>query len=499
MTPLNNLLRKLGYSIPEKPNDRRLTESMLRGYQVYLSEQIVEKPFILAAAEMGTGKTVATLTGIRRLMRADPRLRTIIVAPLEVAKSTWPDEIAEWDHLRDLEYSVCVGTPAQRLAALKENKEILIINRENIPWLWKTVGGTIGWKWSILVYDESSRLKGFKRRTKGSEKKKPQLSEFGCLSAARKRLTNVIELTGTPAPNGVYDLGGQIYLLDQGERLGPNMSQFESRYFQKKEYSYSIKPLAGAEATIMGKCKDLMIGLRSEDYIDLPPLHFNPVFVDFTPKLMREYRKFEEDLYTEEYDVEAVTKGVLTNKLLQFSNGGLYRLDETVEPPKKEVIHIHDLKIKKLKSIIAEAAGQNVLVAYSYKFDKAQIKKAFPEAIFYDEEPNFVKLWNEKKIKIGVAHPASIGHGLNLQYGGYIQVWYGLTWSLELWDQFNRRLARPGQPNHTVFIHVIMTRDTEDERQYKTLQTKGITQNRITEVVRLRRIPEKKPPPKRGL
>lgn len=485
-SPLAQILGRMGYVIPQST---LRPESMLRSYQKYLVDVIEQRPYMLAAAEMGTGKTAATLTGVRRLLRVDPKSRAIITGPLEVCKTTWPDEIAEWAHLQDLEYSVAVGTPAQRLAAIKENKEILIINRENLEWLWRTIGGEKGWKWNILAYDESSRLKGFTRRTKGGAKQAPKLSEFGVLAAARKHMTNVIELSGTPSPNGVYDLGGQIYLLDQGKRLGRNKTQFKTRFFDENQFDYSITPKPGAEDQIMEKVKDLMIGLRSEDYIDLPKQHFNPLYVNFTPKLMKAYREFEDTLYAEEYDVEAVTKGVLTNKLLQFANGGLYRTDEMVVPPKRETLLVHDLKIKKLQSVVAEAAGQNILVAYSFKFDKLQIKKAFPHAVFFDEEPNFVKLWNQGKIQMGVAHPASIGHGLNLQYGGHIQVWFGLTWSLEYWDQFNRRLARPGQAHPTVFIHVIIVRDTEDERQYASLQTKGITQDRITERVRVRQIP----------
>lgn len=443
---------------------------------------------MLLAVPMGLGKTGSTLTGIRRLLRKKPGSAAIIVAPLTVAGETWPTEIGEWAHLQDLDYSVCVGTAEQRLAALRENKEILIINRENLAWLWKTIGGIAGWRWNILVYDESSRLKGFSKRTKGGEKRGPQLSEFGVLAAARQKLEHVIELSGTPAPNGVYDLGGQMYLLDRGVRLGRNKTQFKKRFFDENEFTHAITPKPGAEEQIMDLCKDLMIGLRSEDYIDLPPQHFNPVYVTFPAKLMKEYRAFEETLYTEEYDVEAVSKGVLTNKLLQFTNGSMYRTIEDCDPPRRETVKVHDLKIKALQSIVAEAAGQNILVAYQFQFDKDAIKKAFPEAVFFDEEPNFVKLWNAGKIRMGVSHPASIGHGLNLQYGGYIQVWYGLTWSLELWDQFNRRLARPGQKNPTVFIHVIMVRGTEDERQYADLKEKGMTQERITDRVRARNV-----------
>jgi hypothetical protein len=181
-----------------------------------------------------------------------------------------------------------------------------------------------------------------------------------------------------------------------------------------------------------------------------------------------------------------VTRGVLTNKLLQFANGGLYRTDEDVYPPKRETIAIHDVKLRALERVIEEAAGNNVLIAYSFKFDKDRIKKRFPKAVFFDEEPDFVKKWNAGKIEIGVAHPASIGHGLNLQHGGHIQCWFGCTWSLEYWDQFNRRLARPGQRNHCVFIHVILARGTEDERQYAALQTKGSTQDDIMNAVRVR-------------
>lgn len=462
-------------------------ESMLRSYQVYLADKIEELPALLGAAEMSLGKTGSTLTGVRRVLRKNPTWRALIVAPLEVANNTWPDEVAEWAHLQDMTYTVVTGTAAEREAALAVDADLTIINRENLQWLLKTIGGNDHWRWQILVYDESSRLKGFTPRTKGTEKTPPQLSEFGVLCNVRSKIKKVVELSGTPAPNGIYDLGGQARILfGQTSPLGRTKSEFEKRFFDKNQYSYEITAKPGAEEAIMDHLKPVMIGLRSQDYIDLPPLHFNPLYVKLPPKLMAQYKQFEADLYAEEYDVEAVNKGVLTNKLLQFTNGGLYRTDDTVDPPKREVIFVHDLKLRKLESIIAEAAGKPVLIAYSYKFDKAQIKKRFKDAVFFDEEPNFVKLWNAGKIKIGVSHPASIGHGLNLQHGGHIQVWYGLTWSLELWDQFNRRLARPGQKAPTVFIHVIMATGTEDERQYENLRTKGITQDRITEKVRVR-------------
>lgn len=468
---------------------------MMRSYQKYLSDCIVKMPAVLGAAEMSLGKSAATLDGVRRLLRANPNWRCLIVGPLEVAKSTWPDEIAEWEHLGDLTYTVVCGNASERAAALNHDTDLTIINRENLQWLWKHIGGESGWRWNILVYDESSRLKGFTFRTpnkktdpKTGQKvpKKPTLTEFGVLALARKKIERVVELSGTPGPNGVFDLGGQIYLLDQGQRLGRNKTTFTANFFDKNPFTHQVTPRPGAKDQIMSAVKDIMIGLRSQDYIDLPPQVFNPIYVNLSTQHIKQYREFERTLVAEAYDVEAVSRGVLTNKLLQFANGGLYRTDETVYPPKRETIAIHDAKLRALESVIEEAAGQNVLIAYSFKFDKARIKKRFPKAVFFDEEPNFVKLWNAGKINIGVAHPASIGHGLNLQHGGHIQCWFGCTWSLEYWDQFNRRLARPGQKNHSVFIHVILARGTMDEVQYETLQTKGATQDDIMNAVRVR-------------
>ncbi|MBI1620093.1 DEAD/DEAH box helicase [Aquamicrobium zhengzhouense] len=495
MTLWELILRNALGSTALTPTSGKRPESMMRSYQRFLADSITELPNVLAAAEMGMGKTGATLTGVRRVLRANPGWRCLIVAPLEVSRNTWPDEVHEWEHLEDLTYTVVCGTEKERLAALAVDADLTMINRENLLWLWKTIKGKAGWRWQVLAYDESSRLKGFTVRTKGSEKTKPQLSEFGVLVQARPLIKKVIELSGTPAPNGVWDLGGQARILfGHSSPLGENKNRFKARYFDENQYTYALTPKPGAVDEIMGHMKPVMIGLRSQDYIDLPPLYFNPVYVKLSPKLMTQYREFEETLYNQEHDIEAVNKGVLTNKLLQLANGGLYKElppdpDDPDAKPKREVIFVHDLKLKALESIIAEAAGKPVLIAYSFKFDKAQIKKRFKDAVFFDEEPNFVKKWNKGEIKIGVSHPASIGHGLNLQHGGHIQVWFGLSWSLELWDQFNRRLARPGQKAPTVFVHVIMAKGTVDERQYESLQTKGITQDDITERIRVRSIP----------
>lgn len=500
VSPYLALLEQLGFAAndnaPQPANDNptlRRPRSMMRSYQRYLSDCIYGRPAVLGAAEMSLGKTGATLDGVKRLLADHPEWRCLIVGPLEVVKNTWPDEIGEWDHLKDLTYTVVVGDEIERKAALAVDAQLTLINRENLPWLWKTMGGAIGWRWHVLVYDESSRLKGFVRRTPAVKYKagkkikvKPQLTEFGALAQARKLIKRVVELSGTPSPNGVIDLGGQAFILDQGERLGVTRKAFLEKYFDENQFSREIKPKPNAEAEIMERLKDVMIGLRAEDYIDLPPRHFNVIKVKLPPKVMRQYRDFEKTMVAEDYDVEALSRGVLVNKLLQFANGGLYRSDPDVWPAVRETVAVHDSKIKALERIVEEAAGQSVLVAYSFQFDKERIRKKFPHAVFFDECKTFVKDWNAGKIKLGVAHPASIGHGLNLQHGAYIQVWFGLSWSLELWDQFNRRLARPGQRHHTVFIHVIVAEGTEDERQYESLQTKGITQDRITNRVRVR-------------
>lgn len=467
--------------------------SMMRSYQRYLSDCIYTMPAVLGAAEMSLGKTGATLDGVSRLLNDNPKWQCLIVAPVEVAKNTWPDEIAEWAHLKHLRYAICCGTPEERKAALDAKAPITMINRENLQWLWETIGGVMGWRWQILVYDESSRLKSFTRYTPTHKYKdgkkikvKQKLTEFGVLVQARKMMQKVIELSGTPAPNGLFDLGGQAKILDQGERLGATKTAFLDRWFHVDRYTREVTPKGHAEEEIMGLLKDVMIGLRAEDYIDLPPLMFNPIYVTLPPKVMKDYKQFKRDMVSQEHDVEAVNRAVLVNKLLQFSNGGLYRSDPDVYPAVRDTIPIHDEKLKALENIIEESAGQNILVAYAFQFDKERIKKKFPKAVFFDEDPNFVKNWNAGKIQLGVAHPASIGHGLNLQHGGHIQVWFGLTWSLELWDQFNRRLARPGQKNPTVFVHVIMARGTEDARQYENLRAKGMTQDRITNSVRVR-------------
>lgn len=460
-----------------------LTPDLLRSHQRWMEQAIYEKPYLLLASYMGSGKTISVLTAARRLLDEFMIRRLLVVAPLLVAETTWPDEIEAWEHTRPLSYEVLTGPEERRTARLSNPAEIHIINRENVPWLWKKLGRK--WPYDWVVWDESSRLKAGRKRTGGGKKvredgtvAKPKLSEFGAICAARKHCDMVTELTGTPAPNGLQDLWGQIYLLDQGQRLGSSRTAFMQRWFYSDYHGYKHTPFDHSEREIMSRIKDVMVCLKEEDYADLPPLVLNTVKAPLPPKAMAEYRKFEKTLVSEEYDVEAATRGVLTNKLLQFANGSLYNEDG-------EDLHVHDAKIEALQRIVDEAAGQPILVAYSFKFDLQRILKKFPKAVVLKEDPDAVKRWNRGEIPMLLAHPASAGHGLNLQKGGNIAVWYGLNWSLELYQQFNKRLHR-GEQRRKVFIHHIVAPGTVDEDVLKAMQIKGATQDAVTNAVRIR-------------
>jgi len=468
----------------------------MRGYQVDLADRLEadfgKKPGALLAVEMALGKTVTTATAIRGLLDTLMVRKVLIVAPLRVAQKTWPDEFETWSHLRVLHWKSLSGkigqkvTPEQRLKWLQEFladplSEIMVINRENVVWLYKALRELKEpWPFDVLVYDESSRLKEGKKRTASRN-----LSEFGVYAKVRKEMDFVIELTGTPTPNGLTDLWGQLYIIDQGERLGRSKDAFLSRWFESdfKGWKYTAYP--HSEAEIIEKIKDVTVSMKARDYVALPPVmtlpDLPPRIVELTPKLLKDYKRFEKELALEEHDIEAVNKGVLTFKLLQYANGSVYRTDEMTEV--RETIPIHELKVNELESIVAETGGANLLVAYSFKFDLARIKKKFPYARVATE-PGVLDDWNKGKVRMLLAHPASIGHGMNLQYGGHHIVWFGLNASLELYQQFNARLPRPGQQAERVFIHHILTAGTFDMRLVDVLADRDATQERITDAVK---------------
>lgn len=461
-----------------------LTLKDLRGYQRWMAERIEKEPFLLLGSFMGSGKTIAVLTALRKLLDGCVVNRVLIVAPLLVAEETWTAEIEAWAHTRVLSYEVLTGSAERRLARLQKPAEIHIINRENLVWLWKQVGAKT--PYDMIVYDESSRLKGGRKRTAITRKNVGgkvtvsggTLSEFGALCNLRKHASRAVALTGTPAPNGVADLWGQVYFLDQGERLGATRGAFEDRWFVSDFLGFKKIARPHAEREIMERVSDIMVALKEADYADLPPLVKNIVESKLRPKELKQYNDFVSTLVAEEFDVEAVSRGVLTNKALQFANGALYKEDGSY-------VVVHDAKIKALERIISEAAGQPILVAYSFKFDLEQIKKAFPHAVVLTDNASVnIRGWNAGKIPLLLAHPASCGHGLNLQQGGNIAVWYGMNWSLELYQQFNKRLHRGGQ-KRTVFLHHILTPGTLDFSVMEALNQKDATQQTVIDAVKV--------------
>lgn len=473
------------------PPERTLHERDMREYQTWMGNKILELPGVLLGAEMGLGKTGSSLWGMSKLIRVGEVRRPLIVAPLRVSEETWPEEFRTWDFARDISFRVVTGTPEEREAALAYSPaQATIINRENLRWLHDRFQGR-GWPFDMLIYDEASRLKrGMNRvyQTKDQIRsgKKAALSELGIIKAHRPSFKRIVELSGTPAPNGLVDLYGPISALEDGERLGTSMTAFKNRWFIEDKYTKEIHARVGAEQEIMGLIKDIFFSLRSEDYLTLPPLVPVDHHVKLPPRAMKIYKEFERESAIElvnnagdpEY-IEAVNNGVLTGKLLQLANGSIYTSE-------KEAIKVHDAKLAALESIMEEANGRPVIVAYSFQFDKAAILKKFPYCRVYGDSPNDMRDWNAGRIKMLLTHPASAGHGLNFQFGSNIAVWYGLTWSAELYLQFIKRLHRSGQKHDRVFLHRIIAQGTADENVLNVLKSRTITQDRITDAVKAR-------------
>lgn len=462
------------------PPKRIFSFTDFRVYQKWMAKLILLLPAVFLAAEMGLGKTAAVLKAIRQLLDLGEVKKILIVAPIKVADYTWPEEIAKWAFARDLTFSVITGNEDERRIAVRQDVEIHIINRENLVWLQRYWGRR--WPYDMLVYDEASRLKQGNKRTKGNvredgSKTGKRVSEFGILRKMRWSFKKVVLLSGTPAPNGLIDLWGPIFIIDLGKRLGTSKTKFLERWFKQNKYNYKIEPHDWSEDEIMEKIDDVFFSLKEEDYLTLPPRIDVDHWIDLPPKAMELYRRMERDMVLAEFDAEAVNNGVLTNKLLQIANGSVYDMAGKAH-------RIHDEKLDVLDSIMAEAAGRPVLLAYEFQFDADAIRKRFPYARFFGESKYDKRDWDDGKIKLLVTHPASAGHGLNLQFGGNIMVWYGLTWSLELYLQFIKRLHRSGQLADRVFLHRILARRTADEAMAGLLTVKGTTQDRITDAVK---------------
>ena len=436
-------------------------------YQSYATEFILSHPISAVFLEMGLGKSVITLSAIFDLC-LDSFLvcKVLVIAPLRVARDTWPAEINKWDHLKGLSYSVAVGTEKERIDALKKQSTLYIINRENVDWLVHKSG--IPFQFDMVVIDELSSFKSY-----GAKR-------FKSLLKVRPSVKRIVGLTGTPSSNGLMDLWAEFRILDLGQRLGRYISHYRNTYFKPDKRNaqiiFSYKPLPGAEEEIYKQISDITISMKSTDYLKMPEYVSNEVFVTLSDKEWKVYSDFKKDMVANlgDEDIDAVNAAVLSGKLLQMANGAVYDSENKAHV-------IHDKKLDALEDLIEGANGKPVLVAYWYKHDLERIKDRFP--VRQIQSSKDIEDWNNSKIPIAVIHPASAGHGLNLQSGGSTLIWFGLTWSLELYQQTNARLYRQGQRD-TVIVHHIITKNTIDEDVLLALAKKEKTQDALIDAVK---------------
>ena len=470
--------------------DVTLHERDFMPHQRWMADLMARKPRVLLGAFMGSGKTGAALFAFwGHWKRSGGTIKALVVAPLHVCLDTWPAEILTWQFSRELRYSVIAGDAETRTAAVARDADVYIINRENYRWLCETVGGD-HWKWTVLVYDEASRLKGGKKVRVDPKTKRKTTTEFGWVAKTAPRFDRIWLLSGTPAPEGVINLWGPMYVLDRGERLGRSITAFRDRWFRHDPYRYSYEPLSYAEEQITDLVKDVMFCLKREDYVDRLPSQVIDRIVRLDAKDLRAYRRFERTLLLEPQDIEAANSAVLTSKLLQFANGSVYDNRDDGGPEdhrsrEPEAKYVHDRKLRELGSIFEEADGWPMLVWYSFRFDLWAIKKRFPWVRVYGESPDDLRDWNAGKIRALVLHPASAGHGLNFQHGGCLSTWFGLTWSLELYQQANQRLDRPGQKAEFVRTYRILADGTRDLDVAAALEQKDATQDAIVNRLRV--------------
>jgi SNF2 family DNA or RNA helicase len=421
---------------------------------------------------MGGGKTVTTLTALDNLSLIDDVYPMLVLAPLRVARSTWPEEVAKWDHLKHLSVSVITGTAMQRERALAAEADIYTMNYDNLVWLAETVGEE--WPFKTVVADEFTRLKSFRLR-QGSKRARA----LG--KVAHTHVKRFIGLTGTPGANGVKDLWGQTWFLDRGARLGKTFSAFEERWFRKGWDGYSIEPMPHAQTEIEGLLRDICLTVEGLP-VDEPIV--NRIYVELNGPVRRLYDEMEKDMFAQigEYEIDAVNAAARTVKCLQLANGAIYVDDEG----KWEAVH--DAKLHALDSVIEEANGTPVLVAYNFKSDLARLRGRYPKARVLDADPQTIKDWNAGKIDLLLAHPASAGHGLNLAEGGNILAFFGLNWNLEEYMQIIERIGPMRQAqaglDRPVFIHMIMAKDTVDEMVFERLQSKKSVQAVLLEAMK---------------
>jgi len=446
-----------------------MNETNLHNYQNGAVDHILKNDFCGLFLDMGLGKTVSSLTAIKKLIYDEVEINSVLViAPKRVAESVWSAECDKWEHLKGLKVVKIIGNEKQRKAALREKADVYMLGRDNIVWLCGLYGGSM-LPFDMLIIDESSSFKS------------PKSLRFKALKAAQPSFNRVVLLTGTPAPNGLIDLWSQIFLLDRGERLGKTITFYRTNFFSKSHDGFSYDLQQDAEERIHTKIKDVCLSMKAADYLDLPKRIDNFIKIQFPPELKKKYLYFEREkvleLLTASEDITAMSAAALSNKLLQFANGAVYDADKVWHP-------VHDLKLDAAEEIIESANGKPVLIAYTYKSDVERLlerlKKYKPKKLDNDQD---IKDWNAGKIKVLLMHPASGGHGLNLQTGGHIALWFGQTWSLELYMQFNARLDRQGQTESVIINHLI-AEGTHDEEVIKSLENKETRQEGLMKALK---------------
>ena len=452
-----------------------MQRNQLHSYQERGVSHILDNPYCALFLDMGLGKTVTTLTAIKELLDNCIIGNALVIAPKKVTQVTWSDEIRNWAHLQGVTISVIDGNVKQRRDAMRRKADIYAVSRDNIVWLVTEMGG-VKLPYDMVVIDELSSFKNH------------QSKRFRALRKVRKFIPRVVGLTGTPSPNGLIDLYAQMYLIDEGERLGKTITGYRDRFFRPDKrngdivYTYALKkPADETEKAISDLISDITISMTAEDYLKMPDKIMLYDYVDMSDRCLKDYENFVMEqvleLINSDEPITAASAAALSNKLQQYANGAIYDADRNVR-------EIHEEKLEKLKELVEAANGSPVLVAYQYQHDLHRIMKALKE---YNpvklEKPEQIAEWNAGKIEVLVTHPASAGHGLNLQKGGNILVWFGNTWSLELYMQFNARLYRQGQ-SKPVYIHHIVTRGTIDEKIIKALSDKKETQDGLMQSIK---------------
>ena len=442
-------------------------------YQRYATEYIESHPEAAVFLDMGLGKTSITLTALNDLLfdYFDVH-RILVIAPLRVARSTWADEIEKWDHLHDLTFAIAVGTEKERLEALRKQADITMINRENLQWLIEKSGQPF--EYDMVVIDELSSFKNH------------QAKRFKALMKVRSNVKRIVGLTGTPSSNGLMDLFAEFKILDMGMRLGRFIGQYRNTYFKPDKVNgpivYSYKPLPGAEDAIYEKISDITISMKAADHLKMPELVNTEYMVHLSEKEKKKYEDMKAELVLElpEGEITAANAASLSGKLSQMANGAVYVDDESILP-------IHDRKLDALEDIIESANGKPLLIAYWFKHDLMRIEQRLTDKKIpfqkLDSDAS-MKKWNKGELPVALIHPASAGHGLNLQSGGSTLVWFGITWSLELYQQTVARLYRQGQSSRTVTVIHILTQGTVDEKIMKALAEKDSTQSALIDAVK---------------